>query len=215
VEPATRREGTAVVITGNILGLDPGTQDLGWSVVAPHTGRVLELGVVHQERDDSVAKSTDRARRVHVQAQTCRDLIRRYEVRAIAAEAASFNPRSFTMAAGLCMSIGALTGLAAALGIALYELPPKRWQGAILGRTPDGKGAPGAKGKIDYAEVERLLIAFLAGAGGTAVAQLAAIPKGLRNHARDAAGIGVFAVFRPDELSRSPKAIFVPNLSRQ
>lgn len=184
------------MIAGNVLGLDPGTQDLGWSVVAPHTGRVLELGVVHQERDAELAKSTDRAARVHVQATTCRDLIRRYDVRAIAHEAASFNPRRFTMATGLCMSIGALTGLAAALGIDLYELPPKRWQAAIVGRQPK------AKGPIDYADVERRLIAFIAAAGGTAAEQLAAIVAGRRNHARDAAGVAVFTALRPDEATR-------------
>ena len=184
------------MITGTILALDPGTQDLGWSVVAPHTGRVLELGVVHQEPDAELAKSTDRAARVHVQAVLCRDLVQRYDVRAIAHEAASFNPRRFAMTAGLCMSIGALTGLAAALGIALYELPPKRWQGAILGREP------GAKGKIDYDQVERRLIEFIAAGGGTAAEQLAAIPAGRRNHARDATGVGVFTALRPDEATR-------------
>lgn len=184
------------MITGPILALDPGTRALGWSVVAPRTGRVLELGVVHQERDAELAKSTDRAARVHVQAEVCRDLIGRYDVRAIAAEAASFNPRRFTMAVGLCMSIGALTGLAAALGIALYELPPKRWQGAILGR--DAKD----RSKIDYDDVERRLIEFIASGGGTAAEQLAAIPAGQRNHARDATGVGVFTALRPDEATR-------------
>lgn len=184
------------MIPGNILGLDPGTQDLGWSVVEPHTARVLELGVVHQARDEDLAKSTDRAARVHVQAATCRRLIRRYDIRAIVHEAASFNPRRFTMATGLCMSIGALTGLAAALGIALYELPPKRWQSAIVGRKP------GAKGKIDYADVERRLIRFIADAGETAADQLALIPAGRRNHARDATGVAAFTALRPDEATR-------------
>jgi hypothetical protein len=125
-----------------------------------------------------------------------RDLVRRHRITAIAAEAASFNPKRFTMAAGLCMSIGALTGVAAAPGLELYELPPKRWQCAILGR------GPGSKGKIDYGEVERRLIAFLVGAGGTAAEQLAAIPAGQRNHAQNACGVGVFAALRPEEATR-------------
>ena len=100
------------MIAGNIVALDPGTRDLGWPVVAPYTGRVLELGVVHQ--DLTLAKSTDRQARVRVQGVLCRELVRRHRVTAIVAEAASFNPRRFVMAVGLCMSIGALTGVAAA-----------------------------------------------------------------------------------------------------
>lgn len=185
------------MITGNLLGLDPGTRALGWSIVTPYDARVLELGAIVQERDAELAVSTDRAARVHVQAVTLRDVIRRHRVTAIAHEAASFQPQRFTMAAGLCMSIGALTGLAAALGIALYELPPKRWQGAILGRAPTDRR------KIEYAEVEQALIAFIAAGGSTlATYQLEAIPAGERNHARDATGIAAFIALRPDEATR-------------
>lgn len=179
----------------NILGIDPGTRDLGWAVISPSC-RVLELGVVHQERDDSLAKSTDRQVRVHVQAALIRDLVRRHRIRRAVAEAASFNPRRFTMAVGLCMSIGALTGVAAALELELYELPPKRWQAAILGREPN------AKGKLDYDEVFRRVAAYVGDGSTPAGAQLAAIPAARRNHALDAVGVGEFAVLCPDQLTR-------------
>lgn len=178
-----------------ILALDPGTRDLGWAVVAPHTGRVAELGAVHQEPDAKLAKSTDRATRVHAHGLLWRELLGRHRITAIAAEAASFNPRRFTMAVGLCMSIGALTGAAAVLGMALYELPPKLWQHAVLGRKQGDRSA------VDYAQVERLLAGFM-GRAGRAASQLAAIPAGRRNHALDAVGIGVFAAMRPDEATR-------------
>jgi len=180
--------------TGNILGLDPGTADLGWSVVAPRTGRVLELGVVAQEPDPKLAKSTDRSSRVHVQARLYRELVQRHRITKIVAEAASFSPHRFTMAVGLCMSIGALTGVAAALGLELYELPPKRWQAAIV-------GTPGAKGKVDYDDVFRRLAEFI-GREGRAAEQLAAIKEEDRNHALDAVGIGVFTALRPGEATR-------------
>ena len=184
------------MIAGNILALDPGTAHLGWAVVVPRTGRVLELGVVAQAPDPKIAaKSTDRATRVHVQARLHRELVRRHRITAIAAEAASFSPGRFTMAAGLCMSIGAATGVAAALDLELYELPPKRWQAAILDRPP------GTKGKIDYDEVFRRLAEFI-GRRGTAAEQLAAIKEGDRNHALDACGVGVFTALRPDEATR-------------
>ena len=76
-----------------ILALDPGTANLGWAVVAPRTGAVLELGVVAQKPDPDLAKSTDRSARVHVQAVLYREFAGRHRITAIAAEAAGFNPR--------------------------------------------------------------------------------------------------------------------------
>ena len=178
-----------------ILALDPGTASLGWAIVAPRTGHVLELGVVALKPDPDLAKSTDRAARVHVQGVLYRELRRRHQITAIAAEAATFNPRRFTMAVGLCMSIGAHVGFAAAVGVALYELPPKLWQHAVLGR------APGDRSKVDYDEVERRLIEFI-GRDGRVAEQLAATPKGKRNHARDAVGVGVFTALRPEQATR-------------
>jgi hypothetical protein len=99
------------------------------------------------------------------------------------------------MAVGLCMSIGALTGLAAALGIALYELPPKRWQGVVLGREASDRSA------VDYDEVFRRLAEFI-GRDGLAAKHLAAIADGRKNHALDGAGIGVFTSIRPEEATR-------------
>jgi hypothetical protein len=103
-----------------ILALDPGLQDLGWAVVTPRTGLVLELGLVHQPRDEDLHKSTDRSGRAHAAAAILAELARRHRCTAIAAEAMSFNPRRFTMALGLGMSWGAITGLAAALELELY-----------------------------------------------------------------------------------------------
>lgn len=183
-----------------ILALDPGTRDLGWAIVAPHTGRVAELGAVHQEVDPDVAKSTDRAARVHAHGLLWRELLGRHQITAIAAEAASFNPRRFTMAVGLCMSIGALTGAAAVLGLTLYELPPKLWQHAVLGRKPGDRSA------VDYAQVERLLAEFI-GRTGCAAEQLAVIPAGRRNHALDSVGVGVFAALRPEQATLIGAAI--------
>ncbi|TMQ15332.1 MAG: hypothetical protein E6J91_13575 [Deltaproteobacteria bacterium] len=59
---------------------------------------------------------------------------------AIAAEAASFHPRRFTMAAGLCLSIGALVGVAAALGLDGVKKPDVLWT-PIVG--PDLELGPG------------------------------------------------------------------------
>lgn len=178
-----------------IIALDPGTRAFGWAVVAPRTGRVAELGVLHQEPADGLAKSTDRQRRAHAQGGLIRDLARRHGATAIAAEAGSFQPNRFAMTVGLCMSIGALTGAAAALELELYELPPKRWQAAILGRDARDRSA------IDYAEVERRLAEFI-GRDSEVAGRLAAISAGRRDHALDACGVGVFTALRPKQATR-------------
>lgn len=61
--------------------------------------------------------------------------------------------------------------------------------------------APGDRSKVDYADVERRLAEFI-GRAGTAADQLAAIKPKLRNHALDAAGIGVFIALRTGEATR-------------
>jgi hypothetical protein len=78
-----------------ILALDPGTGDLGWALVASRAGRVaeLELRTVYQDPDPLW--------RVHAHGVLWRDLIAEHEGTAIAAAAARFNPRRFSMAVGL------------------------------------------------------------------------------------------------------------------
>jgi len=173
-----------------ILAVDPGLQDLGWAVVEPRTGRVLDLGVVHQERDEKLAKSTCRARRLQRQAIELHRVATQQRCRSLAAEAMSFNRRRFTMALGLGLSWGGLTALAVARGLDLYELPPKRWQHAVTGA---------ARGKVDYDDVARRIADYL---HGDAAIALAGIKPVLRTHALDAVGVGIFTALRPEQATR-------------
>lgn len=173
-----------------ILAVDPGLCDLGWAVVEPRTGRVLDLGVVHQERNDKLAKSTCRAQRLHRQAVALHRAATTHRCSVLAAEAMSFNPRRFTMALGLGMSWGGITALGVALGLELYELPPKQWQHAVTGV---------AKGKVDYDDVARRLADYL---HGNAAIALAGVKPALRTHALDAVGVGVFTALRPEQATR-------------
>lgn len=173
-----------------ILSIDPGLQDLGWAVVEPRTGRVIDLGVVHQERNDKLAKSTCRATRMLRQALCLRAVAQNQRCAALAAEAMSFNPKRFTMALGLGLSWGGLTALAVALGLELYELPPKRWQHAVTGVD---------RGKVDYDDVARRLAEYL---HGNAAIALAGIKPDQRTHALDAVGVGVFTALRPEQATR-------------
>jgi Holliday junction resolvasome RuvABC endonuclease subunit len=161
-----------------ILGLDPGLASCGWAIVAPGTGRVVDLGVIVTEPDPAIAKSTDRARRVLAIVGTMGELVATHHVTAIAAEAAlTFGHVGAAAAQNLCW--GAVIGLTHALGLELVEVVAKQWQRAIV---------PGA-GKVTYALVESALAGYLG-------PQLERLPKAQRTHAADAVGIGLYAAFR-------------------
>jgi hypothetical protein len=72
---------------------------------------------------------------VHAAAAVLVQLVHRYRCTAIAAEAMSFNPAgSSSHSASVCRGRGRCIGHGTG-GLELYELPPRRWGGAILGRT--------------------------------------------------------------------------------
>lgn len=181
-----------------ILAVDPGLADCGWAVVAPRTGHVAALGVVHQERSPKRDESTCRATRSRRQARELALVVVEHGCTAIAAEAMSFGgpPKArFAMAVALGLSWGVLAAIASALELELYELPPKRWQHAVLGRSAEDRTA------VDYDQVFAELARFM-GRSGRAADELAAIPCGRRNHALDAVGVGVFTALRPSEATR-------------
>jgi Holliday junction resolvasome RuvABC endonuclease subunit len=169
-----------------ILAIDPGLGTLGYAVVRPRTARVLELGTLTSSPAEGVIESTDRARRAVRQAGTLLEIARRHSCTMIAAEAMSFGgpPKArHAMAIALCLSWGAIAGLATSLNVDLLEIPPKMWQHAII---------PGVA-KINYDTVFSALSAFVS----NQTMALNAIPMSERNHALDAVGVGVFAALVP------------------
>jgi Holliday junction resolvasome RuvABC endonuclease subunit len=182
------------VTSGNILAVDPGLQDLGWAVVDPRC-RVVALGQLHQVRLKRLDKSTCRATRTRRQAELLTRVAREHRCTAIAAEAMSFAGNKFNMVLSVGLAWGVVTSIAAAVDVPLFELVPRVWQHAILGREPKDRS------EVDYDEVFRRLAEFI-GRAGAAAEQLAAIKPGLRNHVLDAVGVGVFAVLRPGEATR-------------
>lgn len=175
-----------------ILAVDPGLQDLGWAVVAPRTGRVAALGTLQQKRLKRLDKSTCRVTRVRAQGELLIGLAREHRCTVVAAETMSFAGNKFNMVLSVGLAWGGLAAIAAALALPLYELVPRVWQHAVLGREA------GDRSKVDYDDVFRRLGDFI-GRDGIAAGQLAAIKPALRNHALDACGVGVFAALRPDE----------------
>lgn len=170
-----------------ILAIDGGNRTLGWAVVEPRTGRVLELGDLFQEPIAGLDDTTCRATRARNQARLFVAITKRHAITAIAAEACSLGgaPKArLAMAIGINLCWGELVMLAEVLEVPLYEVPPKIWQRAIV---------PESAKSIDYGEVERRLTDFITGA---AFNQLFAIPKARRNHALDAVGVGVYAAMR-------------------
>jgi Holliday junction resolvasome RuvABC endonuclease subunit len=175
-----------------ILAIDPGLSSVGWAVVSPGTGRVVDLGTIVTKPDASLRKSTDRARRAHAIAYALRGSAIQHGCTVIAAEAVSIagGPARFSMATSLGLAWGVIAALTTALGAALYEVTPKEWQHAI---------APETTGAIDYPAIEAKLTAFVR---DHAAARLVAIRKSQRNHAIDAVAIGLFVALRPLEATR-------------
>lgn len=172
-----------------ILAVDPGIASCGWAIVTPGTGRVLELGVIASDRDDRFDVTADRARRADRQAEALLELVRRHDCKAIAAESVSIGGPPHvrtTMALSLSLSWGVLVGLARTLGLALYEATPKVWQHAVQ---------PDAGKKIDYDKLFAAMARYVR--GQAAAEQLAALRPSHRNHALDAAGVGLLAALRP------------------
>jgi Holliday junction resolvasome RuvABC endonuclease subunit len=169
-----------------ILAVDPGLATCGWAIVRPRTGKVVTLGVLVSSPKQHLDEWTDRSRRTAQQASFLGDIAKRHECTAIAAEAISCGgPPSarFSMGTSLCLSWGVLAGIAHCMAIPLFEVPPKSWQHAIV---------PEVAGRIDYDAVFAKLSGFVEQQASVA---LWSIKKGLRNHALDAVGVGLFAAF--------------------
>ncbi len=161
-----------------ILGVDSAIATCGYAVVDPRTKVVVALGVVQTERDATIAKSTDRARRVRQVVAELGRIATEYAVTTIAAEAMLlFGNVAAATAQSLCW--GALVALAELRGLELREVVARDWQHAVL---------PGSK-KISYPKLEAALARFVG-------ARLLAIPKTLQTHALDAVGVGVYAALR-------------------
>lgn len=173
-----------------ILGIDPGLRNCGWAVVDP-CARVLELGLISSEPADGLDEAVDREQREAAQLEILLEVVRRHGVTAICGEALSFGgaPKArFLMAVSLCLSWGGILGLATALDLAVYSVPPKVWEHAV---QHDADGA------IDYDRVERDLAEYVT---GLAREQLRAIPKAKRNHPLDGAALGMFGALRLSEV---------------
>lgn len=167
-----------------ILGVDPGYANCGWSVVEPRTARVVALGVIVTKKNDRLDLATDRERRVAEVCVELGDIMRRFCCLEIAAEQALGHGASSAVAANM-LPWGALIMLAIERGALLRKVTAKTWQHAVLDL---------AKGAVDYAQVEKLLAAYV----GLDLAEvLAAIKKDLRTHALDGTGIGLLGALRP------------------
>jgi Holliday junction resolvasome RuvABC endonuclease subunit len=165
-----------------ILALDGGTASLGYAVMRPRSGAVLELGTITSKPHPGVAQTTDNARRITRAFDTLERVARTHGVITIAAEAVSLGgpPKArLSMATTLNLFWGAAIGLARQLNTDLLEVTPKEWQHAVLGRTD----------KVAYDELFAALSVYVSGQ----THMLNAIPQGERNHALDAVGVGLYA----------------------
>lgn len=177
-----------------ILAIDPGLATCGWALVAAHTGRVHDLGVLITKSNSKLGKGIDRVARLEWQTQKLYDLVNGdWGVRSIAAEAMSF-PRGRTAAiVSLCLSWGAIVGLAMSRSLPIRQIQPKRWRSAVV---------PGSVGETGYDAVFAALSEFV---DEQAAESLAKIKPGDRTHALDAVGVGVYAALTPEIVARETK----------
>lgn len=174
-----------------ILAVDPGLATLGWALVEPGTGKLADLGVVIAKAAVAAhgGVQRDRIARLIAQSGILGELVKRHDCSVIAIEAMSFPPRAQVAAiASICLSWGALVGIAAVWGCSVVDVAPKTWQHAVLN----------LKGKVDYDAVFAALSSYVLTTSPTCHAKLEAIPKGHRNHALDAIGVGVYAAMQSE-----------------
>lgn len=175
-----------------ILAIDPALATLGWAVVEPRTGRVIELGVRLAPANKRAGVHEDRLQRADAHAAALRAIAIRYGCTRIESEALSLPRRGGVNAwASVFLTWGMLVGLASGLALPRpRQIQPKQWQRAVV---PEEE----LRAREGYAAIERALADFVR--GQPAAEQLAAIAPSNRNHALDAAGVGVFAALRPAE----------------
>jgi Holliday junction resolvasome RuvABC endonuclease subunit len=175
-----------------ILSVDPGLSKCGWAVVHPKTGRIAELGVIVEGRENAFDVSTDRIQRADRQAVVLGELVTRYRCTTLIGEAITLGGPlhvKLAMAIGLHLSWGVLTALARERGLWLFEVGPKIWQHAAQ---------PGRK-KIHYPSLEKAMADHV---GAQVGGQLLAIAEGNRNHALDACAIGMLMAVSPELATR-------------
>lgn len=173
-----------------ILALDPGLATFGWAIVTPHTGRVVDCGVLISKPKPKLTKAADRVRRANDQALLLRGLARQRSMSMLVAETMSFAPRSSAAAKiGIGLSWGVVLGVAAMLEVEVRDVPPKTWQRAIV---PSAVGEADSSA-IDYDRVFAAISGYLDSAGAFGLESLS---EANRTHALDAVGIGVYAALR-------------------
>lgn len=172
-----------------ILAIDPGLANLGWAVVRPKTGRVVDLGVICTSVDSDDGKNTDRIARLLTHVERLHAIVASHggDVSVLAAEAVSLPPKpsvAATASAYLCW--GAIATLAKLMRCELVEVPAKQWQHAIL------EGVD----RIDYDTLSVAVVNFLGQYAGPLMLKLQTIAKSKREHALDAVGVGIYTALR-------------------
>jgi len=154
---------------------------------------VIALGVIQTAEDPSVSITTDRARRMSVVAAELARIATAHGVEAIIAE----EPLGFGSGAAVAanqLPWGAVVMLAVSRGYQLHMVTARTWQYAVLGIEPiDPRTRKAAK--VDYEQVKRALAAYLG-------ERDYGVPVHVRNHAYDAAGIGMLLALRPEQATR-------------
>lgn len=158
-----------------ILGIDPGIASCGWAVV--DRSRPIDCGTLVTERDSSLDRSVDLARRTQSIGLDVASLVDKYGCHCVVAESALLHG-NVRAAAGQLACWGALTAITAVRGLRLLSVRAVDWQRAVMG-----------EGKIKYDVVAKSVTSF----AGPLIDR---VPKGQRTHAIDAIGIALYGLLR-------------------
>lgn len=162
-----------------VLGLDPGFASVGWAVVdlfeSPQIHALGVLRTKQSNRKQAVLAAADNFRRARELGQALGNLVLEQRIDVVAAEAMSF-PRSSSVAAKMAMCWGVLARICEEFDLPLVQASPQQIKRALTGNASASKDDVQASLAIRFPN---------------AIGLVGGLPKGLHEHAFDAAGAAV------------------------
>ena len=126
-----------------VLGVDPGFAKVGWTVaeMTPSGFRPVEMGLITTKKSDKKLKvlaSDDNVRRARDIATAVNEILARYSILALCAEAKSF-PRNASAAAKVAICWGILVQITVTLDLPLIQVRPQEIKTRMCGKANSSK----------------------------------------------------------------------------
>lgn len=174
----------------NIIGIDPGFANIGWSAIQLYgdgSVSLSEVGLIKTSKSDKKKKvlaANDNYRRAREIALGIKGLITKFDPTAICSEAMSF-PRNASAAAKVAMTWGVIAAIAEELGVPVLMASPKEVKLAV-GAQDSSKEAVQNALRAKTPNLDKLL-------------QEAGVPPSLHEHPCDSLA-SIYACLRSEEI---------------